>query len=251
MTDFDSRRDEETNHNIEEITIEDSPSQREEKPIQSTAKENTERYNTILISGLFILFIALLFIAVYFSKIGSIFGISNETISGDDVVLVKYNYKSLVKQDGMWYFYVDANRTKYEVTLHYNPFELENVSVINNGSSVFADAKTFYITIDPLRQFNESEYYVLASAEISRNLITVFDKEVIGGCYENTNTDYCYYRPLLDCRYNTTVPIIIINESSDTNVEFITPNCVVINGYNMEVVRSAERLIYRWLSIMD
>ena len=217
--------------------------------INNVPKKEKNNSGIVLIS-IVILIIGMFAGAYFYTKgygLSGMFADANE----DNGEMIKFDNHTFFKEDGLWRFFIDVEgKTKYKVSLHYNPYEVIDIPVINNGSRIFDKSDSMYIAMDPEQEYKNTSYFVMASAEISRNLVSTFGKTPIGACYENYDPVICEDRPVVDCNENTTIPIIFIKENTENYVEFISDNCVVINGHDEGIVKGAERLLYRWLAIL-
>lgn len=248
---------EKINHTNNESSVEKKPLNQEDKKEEVVDsipnKKEKRKYfskdtkNGIIIAGVMIGILLMFFGALYYNTNPSQ---APKNDSTPQFEVIKIGDHTFFYEDGLWNVFIYAdNETKYKIQLHYNPLELKNIQIIGNGSKIFANNPKMYLAMDPNQNYTTTQYFVLASSELSRNIVGTFGKEVEGVCYKESNVN-CMNRTIVDCTKNTTIPIILINESSKDYVEFITPNCVVINGNDEGIVKSAERLLYRWLALM-
>ena len=212
-----------------------------------------EKSNTGFVLALIIVLVLGMFGGAYFYATGFSIADMFPDSHDDDDTIIKYENHTFVKQDGLWTVFVgsDDGKAKFKVSLHYNPNELSNITILNESLDEFIESNEIYIAMDPKQEYKNTTYFVLASAEISRNLVSVFNKVPVGACYVNDDPEICFERPIIDCNENSTIPIVFINESQENYIEYITPNCAVINGHDEGIVKGAERLLYSWLGIME
>ncbi|HLD42520.1 MAG TPA: hypothetical protein VJB08_00860 [Candidatus Nanoarchaeia archaeon] len=163
-------------------------------------------------------------------------------------VVPTYTYNGFVveKVAGLWNTEWQRGDTVYKIHLRYGPREAEDVSL--EFADEFVITNTTYITFDP--EGEDLGYVALASAEITLSLSNVFGIQAVAACSRNA-TDACHTRPIVNCEISngTTESIIFIKEHPEPKVS-VQDNCLVIQGRKEEIVRAADKVIWKWYGII-
>ncbi|HLC80353.1 MAG TPA: hypothetical protein VJG31_01130 [Candidatus Nanoarchaeia archaeon] len=155
-----------------------------------------------------------------------------------------YNGYSFVFTDGLWWTQAVINNRKVNPGMHFGPKELENVTVSGKLTNASFEKPELYISIDPIQS---DKYTALAVSELSNSLISLIQKPMTAACSFNETTA-CIDRPIVNCQNKDKAVIQLIPESFP-KVE-MEGNCVKIFGKGMELVKAAERFLYRFYGIM-
>lgn len=155
-----------------------------------------------------------------------------------------YNGYSFVFTDGLWWTQAVINNKKVNPGMHFGPKELENITLSGKLTNASFEKPELYISIDPIQS---DKYTALAVSELSNSLISLTQKPMTAACSFNETTA-CIDRPIINCQNKDKAVIQLIPESFP-KVE-LEDNCVKIFGKDMELVKAAERFLYRFYGIM-
>ncbi|MFH1511703.1 MAG: hypothetical protein ABIF10_08490 [Candidatus Woesearchaeota archaeon] len=155
-----------------------------------------------------------------------------------------YNNFAFVYANGMWYTRWQKNGNLFTIPLRYNPRQVEDVTITGELDERFV-AENLYITFDPRGE--NFTYLALAAAELSVNLATALDAIPTAACAYN-ETEACYQRPIVSCQ-DQDKAVIFLRESEETKVIF-GGNCMIIQGKEMNLLKSVDRVLYIWYGIM-
>ena len=109
---------------------------------------------------------------------------------------VVYNGFEFEYQPPLWMTKWQNDGQVYILTLRYNPYETENVTVESTGT--WTEGKELYITFDPENNRGSNfSAIALAATELSLSLRNTFGVKPIGACTKNT-TD-CNGFPIIKC----------------------------------------------------
>ena len=168
-----------------------------------------------------------------------------------------YNEFSFVKYDGLWYTQIfnQYTGTQFDVPLHYGPKEVTDLIVTGNLNLFFAKIKKnnigdeydtqTYLTFDP--ESTQMAYVALATGELTQNLAKTMGIAFLPACTKEH--DDCKDVPIITCD-NTKDPVIYIKEAEETAVT-VEGNCVIIQGEKEEIVRAADRFLFKLYNIMN
>jgi hypothetical protein len=146
---------------------------------------------------------------------------------------------------GLWNTQWQREGNIYNVRLHYNPKQVEDLQLTGKADARFNQPET-YITFDPSEE--NLSYVALSAAELSMSMTTSFNITPIAACSKN-ETDACSIRPIINCE-NTNASVIYLKNQAPTLLEF-RGNCIVLQGQDAELLRAAERFLYSWYRILN
>ena len=171
-------------------------------------------------------------------------GMITETLEGetseDNFI---YNGYAFVNKDGLWYTQWQRGSNLYNLALHFNPKEAEEVKIEGDLDERFNKDKT-YVTFDP--KGNYLQYVALSVTELSFSMTKVFNIRPIAACSKN-ETSACLDRPIVDC--DTNASVIYVREGPEPKITG-KGNCIIIEGPGEDMVKATNRLIYEWYQIM-
>ncbi len=161
--------------------------------------------------------------------------------------IVRYNGFEFVKKDSLWFTQVQVGGQLYNVPLHYNPYEVEDIPIAGDVDERFQQDRV-YITHDPAEK--DLGYVAVTAAELSLSMATVFNVEPVAACTTNF-TEICATRRIVTCGSNDSA-VIYIKELKETNFTMVElkGNCVVIQGKGPELIRAADKFIYVWYRVI-
>ena len=157
---------------------------------------------------------------------------------------VEYNNFIFEKKENLWFTQVQIGGQLYNVPLHYNPYQMQNVSITGKIDQRFGNG-SIYVTHDPAE--GNLGFVAVTTAELSLNMVTAFQSDLIPACARNF-TEACSIRPIINCE-NTNKGVLYVKEANVTKVE-LKGNCVVIQGQGLELLRAADRVLYSWYKVM-
>ena len=160
--------------------------------------------------------------------------------------VVEYNYFTFEKIADMWTTHVKNNDQLFEVTLRYNPFEVENLTITGELDKSFNQGE-IYVTFNPLAEDEEFRYLALAASELALNLVRGLNKTIIPSCTKN-ETDACINRSVVDCSHEDK-SVIFIDAKPPTQI-ILDGRCVTLQGKELELIRAVDRLLYQWYGII-
>jgi hypothetical protein len=222
----------------------------EEKPevMEEQGNSNSGKYVVIFLVVIVLIFASVFIFGYIKAKnpvtIDSLHDKNLEGKFSDDNFM--YNGFSFVYFDNLWYTRIQDENTLYDVALRFNPKEVEDVPIDVNLALI--DSETFpeiYITIDPYT--NDATYQTLAVSELGLNLVRAMDIIPRAACTTQDN-DACIGRDIINCSYEYS-PIIFIKEA-DTPMVFQDNTCFVIQGKELDLMKSIDRFIYKIYGII-
>ncbi len=157
-----------------------------------------------------------------------------------------YNGYSFVKTEELWWTELDKFGTLFKLPLHFGPRELENITVRGKLDPKFNVEEEIYVAIDPTV---EDKYYTLAVSELSFNVAQSFDRKPIGSCTEES--PICQNRTIINCKNNPTGKPVIELAWEDRELIELDDMCIKLSGKGPDLTRAVDRLIYRWLWVMN
>ncbi len=159
----------------------------------------------------------------------------------------EYNHYKFLNISGLWITEIQNPKTKklYEVSLHYGPWDLENIKMNGKIDQRFNSSK-IYLTFDPEQK--DLAYVQIAIFELSASLSQSFGANVIAACTKNSTG--CENRPVITCSSTNDTVIYMSQESNESKVN-LNGNCVTIQGQKYSLVKSTERFIYQIYDVMN
>lgn len=156
-----------------------------------------------------------------------------------------YNGFSFVKEDNLWWTQIETPHQGLIMTpLHFGPKDLEDIPITGKLGKEFNKGNKVYILIDPLVQ---NQYYTLAVSEMSVNLAQGISRMPEAACTEEHYA--CENRPVINCE-DSKEPVIefIIDDEASVKLDGA---CIKVSGRDADIVRSVDRLLYRWYRVME
>ncbi|MCP3684897.1 MAG: YpmS family protein [bacterium] len=209
--------------------------EQENKEVEEKAEDKTNRNFLFVLLALVIIAGIVIFFAYFYDPGSNI----------PDYPSVNYDGFEFEYVDFLWHTQWQKDGQLYNVRLHFNPYEVENVTLAGELDETFESASEMYITFDP--EEKELGHVALTAAELSFALNNVHSVAPIAACTKN-KTLPCSERPIVTCD-DTDKAVILLNVSDKTGID-MRGNCVVLNGRGMDMVRAAEKAIYKWYKII-
>lgn len=159
---------------------------------------------------------------------------------------VKYNGFVFEQYAGLWNTQWKQEGQVFNLRLHYNPYQVENVSII--GEEGWSAKENMFITFDP-EEGEKFSYTALAAAELSLSLSNAFGITPVAACTENV-TAGCASRPIVGCGSAPSNSSVIYLKDGSPAVITLEGSCATIQGSGEEMLRAAEKAIYQWYGII-
>jgi len=156
---------------------------------------------------------------------------------------LSYNGFDFQEVGGLWMTKWQRGVDVFEVTLHFNPLETENIS-IGGVLNATASRQPIYITFDPTGE--DLQYVALAAAELSLNYARGLNRSITAACTVN-ETDACAERPIVSCDDGDKA-VIFLNQTTEPSIE-LRGNCIELSGKGFELTRAVDRLLYHFFRI--
>lgn len=160
-----------------------------------------------------------------------------------------YVYKgySFIKVDGLWWTETNKFGTRLKIPLHFGPKELEDINFEGKLDPNFNWGEDLYLSIDPNIA---NKYYSLALSELAFNMVKGMDRALIGSCTEENPV--CDNRTIINCENaNGRAVVVLLLEDTTPKIE-LKGTCLEVKGRgNYDIVKAANRLLYKWYGIMD
>lgn len=158
-----------------------------------------------------------------------------------------YNGFSVVKADGLWWTEVEIENRLIKIPLHFGPREVEQILLAGDlDSSQFNQGDKIYIAIDP--EVNYNKYYTLALSELNNNILQGVNRNIEAAC--TTDNPICDDRTIVNCASAQGKPVIELAVSEKSSVE-LSGTCIKISGYEYDLVKAVDRLLYHWYKVMN
>ena len=135
-------------------------------------------------------------------------------------------------------YYIRKDGQVQNLTFRYNPNELKDIKVSGSLSKIF-DQKETYITFDPLNTYNLA-FVALAAHELSSHLAGSFQHVPVSACTQEG--DAC---PGIATCDDTDKAVIFLNNQPGPEI-ILNGNCMVLQGQDEDIVKTAERIIFDW-----
>lgn len=166
--------------------------------------------------------------------------------TGEKYETVKYNGFVFERYSGLWNTQWKQDGQVFNLRLHYNPYQVENISII--GDEGWSAKENMFITFDPEGSETFS-YTALAAAELSLSLSNAFGITPVAACTENV-TAGCASRPVVACGSAPDNSSVIYLKDDSSSAITLEGSCATIQGSGEELVRAAEKAIYQWYGII-
>lgn len=158
-----------------------------------------------------------------------------------------YNGFKVTKADGLWWTDIttqDGSRL-IKVPLHFGPKEVESIKINGKLDPEFNTGTDVYMAIDPTLT---NKYYSLALAEVVLNIVEGINRKPISACTKEN--EICGNRTILSCNNTLGKPVIELQISETPEVE-LSGTCVKIKGSELDLVKSANRFLYKWYRVIE
>lgn len=160
---------------------------------------------------------------------------------------IEYNGFEFYEIENMWYTQWQLEDKIFTLPLRHNPLEVEDVEIHGQLQKSF-NRKNVYITFDP-RNSSETNFTILslAAAELSLSMTKVMQVNAIASCAYDV-PGVCQDRPIVTCE-DKDKSVILISDVGTPEI-LLHGDCVILKGYNMDLLKSVDRFLYQWYGIM-
>jgi hypothetical protein len=190
-------------------------------------------------------FIAIVFLMLICAFLIGFFYVRQKTLSAYQYY---YNNYKFVRYGNFWNLTLKNGYFEEQWVLRYSPRELLDIPVIGNMSDVFKSKDYVYITFNPFDE--ELSYVALAAGDLSIGLSRFLNKKPIAACTQQDDQG-CLSVKIVNCSSEEykEEPIIFLNHKSPTMLIF-EDNCVIVQGYGFELLRSVDLLMLKYYGVM-
>lgn len=186
-----------------------------------------------------IIFIVIVFVGIFLLKY----------LKQPKIEKITYGGFTFEKHGGTWFTeWVRQDGQSFVIPFHFNPEEVEDVLLEGRLSDDFDNGikqGTIYLTFDPDEA--DLNYVRIAFTELSFKLLQVF--EVIPNASCTKNYTGCEDRPIVTCD-DMDKAVIYVKQSNETRI-LLKGNCIVIEGYGIDIIRATDRLLFGMYNIMQ
>lgn len=187
------------------------------------------------------IFAAVAIIAIFGIALFIIFGLKTPPPQPPSI---DYNYFNFTEVEGLWETTVEVKGQPVLATFRFNPEQVADVPLNGNRTAL---GEPLYLTFDPESPKESYKYLALANTELALHLIRAFNITVESACTKNV-TDACADRPIIDCNTkNASVIKLIPAPPAQITLQ---DNCVILSGQDLDLLKSVDRLLFKWYSIM-
>ena len=162
----------------------------------------------------------------------------------EEIATVEYNYFTFKEIGGMWNTNINFNNQLYGATFRFNPEQVEEVYVAGNFTGF--RKSPVYITFDPDVDEEQFKYLALAASELSLHLIRALNVSIEVACTKN-ETDACIDRPIVTCQDDESVIYLVPLPPAQITLD---DSCITLNGGEMDLLKSVDRMLFQWYKII-
>lgn len=156
---------------------------------------------------------------------------------------VEYNGFKFEHIEGLWYTQWEKGGKVYSVPLRFNPYQVENVTVLGAINASFNRPQMF-VAFDPTK--GNFSIMALSAAELSLSMVRALGVKPVAACTKNETA--CQDRPIVSCPYQNATVILLQNEGDPAI--WLRGDCIALLGSGFDLVRSVDRLLYSWYGII-
>lgn len=183
------------------------------------------------------------FIVIFFTALFAVKYFYSDKI---EYPTVTYNGFEFTEIADTWYTQWQNEEKLVAVSARYNPYEVENVTVLGELNKGFTQSN-IYVTFDPYSEQEDFKYLALAAADLSQSITKAFSKKVIPACTRE-HDETCDNISIVTCEDTDKAVIHLIAEEPTQIV--LKGNCIELWGENFEIIRSVDKLLYLWYKII-
>jgi hypothetical protein len=157
-----------------------------------------------------------------------------------------YNQFEFKKADGVWKTEWQRDGQVYDITLRYNPKEVESVPVSGGLNGTFK-RQPFYLTFDPDENSSDFKYLALGIAELGLNLVRGMGAQIESACTKNLS-DACGDHAIVTCDDDDKA-VFYLRTAPEPRVT-LDGNCLVLEGKELDLLKAVDRVLYHFYRIM-
>ncbi|MFC1648515.1 hypothetical protein ACFL1B_03570 [Nanoarchaeota archaeon] len=158
--------------------------------------------------------------------------------NNQDTISLKYNGYKFVEGPGYYNVKVDGAQRRF----YFHPVAVENIRLPAEVISALQPSPVITLTFDPYS--DDIETIELVKYQLDMNL----DKVIYPGVI---NSSELYGYPILSCANASPQFPMIYLETSNTTKTTYENGCVIIQARESDLLRSAERIMYEILGVID
>ena len=161
-----------------------------------------------------------------------------------EAVTIEYNYFTFKEVGGLWQTNIQLEGKLYEAVFRFNPEQVEDVYISGNFTGFTKEP--VYITFDPTVDSEQFKYLALAASELTLNMVRALNVSVEAACTKN-ETDACKGVPIITCEDDESVIYLVPLPPTQLT---LSGSCMTLNGEGMELLKSADRMLFQWYKII-
>ena len=199
--------------------------------------------------------LVLITIAIVAGLVYGIFLVTNIFSDSFEPTSYTYNGFSFTQEDGIWYTTFQRGDNVVTLPFHYGPKDLADIS-IEVSPDRFFDTDFIYLSIPPVEVVEGDEGLRIAQAAVEvgkvvgtrNNVFNIPAKAVL-----SSPSDVDPFTDVVTCQNATSDTNVIMFLLGDENIVYEhEPYCFFVQGVTgRDTIKSANRLVYRLLGIMD
>lgn len=156
---------------------------------------------------------------------------------------VEYNGFTFEHIEGMWYTHWQKDNKVYSIPLRFNPYQVENITILGAINTSF-NRRQMYVAFDPTK--GNFSVMALSAGELSLSMVRALGVKPVAACTKNDTA--CEGRPIVSCPEPNATVILLQNEGDPAI--WLKGDCIAVFGSGIDIVKSVDRLLYAWYSIM-
>ncbi len=157
-----------------------------------------------------------------------------------------YNNFEFKKSEGFWHTQWQQNEQVYNVSLRFNPKEVETVTVSGRLNDTFR-RQPFYLTFDPDANQSDFKYLALGFSEFGLSIVRAFGGTVESACTKNM-TGVCDDHAIVTCADDDKA-VVYFRSAPEPRVT-LDGNCLTLEGKELDLIKAIDRVLYHFYKIM-
>lgn len=161
--------------------------------------------------------------------------------------LIYNNFEFKKASDGFWQTQWQSEGKVYDITLRYNPKEVETVPIRGQLNNTF-NRQPYYITFDPQQDNNSDyKYIALAVGELGLNAVRGLGKTIESACTKNLS-DACLEHAIVTCDDDDKA-VYYLRIAPEPRVG-LEGNCLILEGSELDLIKAVDRVLYHFYKII-
>ncbi len=150
--------------------------------------------------------------------------------------------------EGNWFFDWQRENVLYTVSLRYNPYDVENLTIRGVLNQSFNTRKNIYVTFDPELGESTKNFTTLAlsATELTQSMAKVLGFKPLSACTRNSTN--CPEVDIVTCETKN-VSVIYLTDVGEPGI-VLNQNCITLRGEGFGLLKSVDRLLYQWYGVM-